>query len=208
MDRVDQGAGLRGCFVWLALIVAWTVVAGWAFAVLTPARTALLNGLRQLPVSHERGVLRGWAVSLKFCQLLLVVLVLLAIWAAVLLFRRRPHPRQWATILVAVVLVAIGWFLFAGFGAPLNEARLWLSPDAAFAAQLSVAAGALLLFGCSVLVIRRAPEPMDPEQDRYAISSYTRFNKPSAPSGSAPLAEARARAESVLPVDEGDEPDR
>jgi hypothetical protein len=208
MDRVDQGARLRGRFVWLALLVAWTIVAGWAFAVLTPARTALLNGLHQLPVSHERGVLRGWTVSLKFCQLLLVVLVLLAIWAAVLLFRRRPHPRQWATILVAVVLVAIGWFLFAGFGAPLSEARRWLSPEAAFAAQLSVAAGALLLLVLAFLRIRRAPEPLDQQQDRYAIADYTQLNKPSAPRGSAALAEARARAESVLPVDEGDEPAR
>ena len=186
----------------LLAIGAWIVFAVWSLSMLGAARSRLTDALAHMPLSHTRGLLRGWAMSLKLCQLLTVVLVLLAVWAAVLLLRRRPSPRQWATILVAVSIITIGWFLFAGFGAPLAEARAWFSPGRAYAAQLGVAAGAFILFVLAVIAVRRTPEPVDPQQDRYAIASYTQFNKPGPAKGSAALTEARARAESVLPVDE------
>jgi len=202
MDADRQAVSSRGRVVWLVLLVAWALAAAVAFAILVSARGDLSNVLRGMEPSYLRGVLRGWAVSLKLCERLLVFLLLLALWAAVLLFRRQPHPRQWATILVFTVLAAGGWVLFAGFGAPLAEARAYLAPGGPYAAQLSVFTGAALLFVLGLVRIRRAPEPVEPQQDRYHIANYAQANKPGPGTGSAALSEARARAESVLPVDD------
>ena len=84
------------------------------------------------------------------------------------------------------------------------EARRYFAPDEAFAAQLVAGAGAALLFALALVRTRRAPEPVEPEQDRYHIASYTQFNKPAPGAAGGALAEARARAESVLPADDGE----
>lgn len=201
MDADCQRVTSRGRVVWLVLLLAWAVAAIVGFVVIASARGELWRALRDMPTSHLRSVLRGWAVSLRLCEGLLVVLMLLAVWAAVLLLRRQSHPRQWATILVFTVLAAGGWVLFAGFGAPLSEARQYLDPVPAFAAQLLVLAGSVLIIVLAVLRVRRSPEPVEPQQDRYHIANYTQFNKPGAAPGGGALAEARSRAESVLPVD-------
>jgi hypothetical protein len=203
-----QRGGSRGQVVWLTLLAAWVAGAVWAFAVIAQTRVALA-GIRppdalaqDFWAQRALSVVYGWKVSLRLCEVLIVPLILLAVWAAVLLRRRHPHPRQWATILVAAVVAAGAWLLFAGFGAPLAEARAYLAPDGAYAAQLLVGAGAALLGVLAAVRIRRAPEPVDPQQDRYHIANYSQFNKPAAGSAGGALAEARARAESVLPVDE------
>lgn len=201
MQDHPQDASHRGRVVWLVLLVAWMCGAVVAFVVIAWARSDLRAALDQMPPSHLRSVLRGWTISLRFCQVLLVVLVLLAVWAAVLLFRRQPHPRQWATILVFAALVAIGWLLFAGLGAPLDGARRFIGAEQTYGAQLLVGAGALLLSVLAVVRVRRAPEPLEPTQDRYHIASYSQFNKTTPGAGDA-LAEARSRAESVLPVND------
>ena len=208
MSADPQRGGSRGRVVWLTLLAAWVAGAAWAFAVVVETRATLrdihpFDG-EALADAQRRahGVLRGWAVSLKLCEVLLVLLTLLAVWAAVLLLRRQPHSRQWGTVMVAAVVIALGWLLFAGFGAPLAEARRYFAPDQAFAAQLVVGAGAALLFVVALVRTRYAPEPVDPQQDRYHIANYSQFNKPAAESAGGALAEARARAESVPPVDE------
>jgi len=208
MSADPQRGRPRGRVVWLVLLTAWVAGAVWAFAVIVDTRATLRDihpfDSEALADAERRahGVLRGWSVSLRLCEVLLVLLILLALWAAVLLLRRQPHPRQWATIMVAAVVIALGWLVFAGFGAPLAEARRYFAPEEAFTAQLLVGAGATLLFVLALARTRRAPEPVEPQQDRYHIASYSLFNKPAAGSTGGPLAEARARAESVLPVDE------
>jgi hypothetical protein len=207
MSADPQRGRSRGRVVWLVLLAAWVAGAVWAFAVIVDTRALLRDihpfdsGALTEAERRAHGVLRGWSVSLRLCELLLVLLILLALWAAVLLLRR-PHARQWATIMVATVVIALGWLVFAGFGAPLAEVRRYFAPDEAFAAQLLVGAGATLLFVLALVRTRRAPEPVEPQQDRYHIASYTQFNKPAAGSAGGALAEARARAESVLPVGE------
>jgi drug/metabolite transporter (DMT)-like permease len=210
MSADPQRGGSRGRVVWLILLAAWVAGAVWAFAAIAEARARLRDihpfVTEALADSERRarGALRGWSVSLRLCDVLLALLILLVVWAAVLLFRRQPHPRQWATIMVAAVVVALSWLLFAGFGAPLAEARRYFAPEEAFAAQLLVGAGALLLFVLALVRTRSAPEPVDPQQDRYHIANYSQFNKPAAGSAGGALAEARARADSVLPVDDGE----
>ncbi len=208
MNADAQRGGSRARIFWLILLATWVAGAVWAFAVIAEAR-ARLRDIHPFVTEaladaerRARGALRGWSVSLRLCDVLLVLLILLAVWAAVLLFRRQPQARQWATIMVAAVVIALGWLVFAGFGAPLAEARQYFAPEEAFVAQLLVGAGALLLFVLALVRIRRAPEPVEPQQDRYHIANYSQFNKPAAGSAGDALAEARARAESVLPVDE------
>jgi uncharacterized membrane protein len=197
----------RGRVVWLVLLAAWIAGAFWAFAAMTAARSVIpappeswMDPAGDYEVQHQLALVMGWHTSLGFTRGVAVALVVLALWAALL---RQPHPRQWATVLVAAIVCVIGLLIFGDLGAPLAEARAYLDPVPAFAAQLLIFAGALLLLVLAVVRIRRAPEPAEPQQDRYRIASYTQFNKPEAAlRGGSALAEARARAESVLPVDD------
>ena len=131
MDADPQRGRYRGRFVWVFMLAAWAAGAVWAFVVMGTTRAAIagvhpfVSSAATFEDQRPRSLVRGWYDSLGLLRGLAVTLLLLAVWAAVLLLlQRRSHPRQWATIFVAVVAIFLGGLFFAGLDAPRAESVL------------------------------------------------------------------------------------
>ena len=211
---VGHGIG----WVWWRLAVAlplaaWLAFAVWALSYLNASRQALAahgplalasgTGAEIFSKDTVRVQIATWAGALELAEQLTAVLLGLALWAAILLVMRRPHPRQWGTILAFAAIALVAWLFFRAGNAPGAAVERWISPSVIQAVQWAIAGAAVGLIALAIGVLRRAPEPVDPRYDRHTLGgAYTPFNKvPPGMPGEA-LSEARARAESVLPVED------
>jgi len=197
----------------VVVLAAWLAFAIWSLAYLHASRQALAahgplalasgTGAEIFSRDTVRVQTATWAGALGLAEQLTAILLGLALWAAILLVMRRPHPRQWGTILAFAAIALVAWLFFRAGNAPGTAVERWISPSVIRAVQWAIAGAAVGLIALAIGVLRRASEPVDPRYDRHTLGgAYTPFNRvPPGMPGEA-LSEARARAESVLPVED------
>jgi len=159
-----------------AALLCWVVLAAWGTVVLRAAHVRFDRGNSGPGLPEEVANRVQW--TLAWPQHVAELSVLLALAAVCLIVLRTTRTAWWTVLFVASLLGAIVWFLGQGT-LDVGPARPWASPVLVHGLTWGSGAVIVTLAVASYLAVRRRPDPLPPEYDRYTLGAAgLPFNRP------------------------------